>query len=315
MLLCCCKTQQSHRITMMKYLFLAALALATADAVTRVAVIELGPSGTVHRTTSNYSQTSSEGVVSFLAAVHGGNGRRKLQHAGMTVVSDLFSKPDSGVVVSLSGVDLETMPQVDAIVSNEGEHGVVGHMECPGSQSKAMLKNVDLEEVDVSSLRPKARGKAVESGISGVNMSVTSETAEVIDAQVAALIEDVQKSCHESGKTVILHLIVEEDAESPRRRLMSRRLDEEGEQNQGGDYDEDGNGQYSGYYGYGYFNSFGEWVTPYKTMFQIQYFNVVLWTSVGLVAVLFFSLSLMVNMPLMADTLLFGESAKVPLDD
>ena len=38
----------------------------------------------------------------------------------------------------------------------------------------------------------------------------------------------------------------------------------------------------NGYYGYGYYNAYGEWVTPYKTMFQIQYFNVVLWTSLGL---------------------------------
>ena len=44
-------------------------------------------------------------------------------------------------------------------------------------------------------------------------------------------------------------------------------------------------------------------------MFQIQYTNVVLWTSVVLVIVLTFCISLMVNMPLMADTLLFGEQA------
>jgi hypothetical protein len=65
------------------------------------------------------------------------------------------------------------------------------------------------------------------------------------------------------------------------------------------------------YYGYGYYNAYGEWVTPFKTMFQIQYFNVVLWTSVGLVVVLFFVIYLMIDMPLEADTLLFGESAKI----
>lgn len=46
-------------------------------------------------------------------------------------------------------------------------------------------------------------------------------------------------------------------------------------------------------------------------MFQIQYFQVVLWTSLGLVAIVYYSIYLMVNMPLMADSLLFGESAKV----
>jgi hypothetical protein len=74
----------------------------------------------------------------------------------------------------------------------------------------------------------------------------------------------------------------------------------------------DGSAQYNNaYYGYGYYNSDGEYVTPFKTMFQIQYFNVVLWTSVGLVVMLFFVIYLMINMPLEADTLLFGESAKI----
>jgi hypothetical protein len=305
---------------MMKSLFFAALALASADAATKVAVIELGPSGTVRRTTASYSETSAEGVVSFLSSLHGANGRRKLQHAGMTVVPDLFRKPDSGVVVSLSGVDLEAMPQVDSIMSNEGEHGVVGHMECPGSQSKAILKSIDVVEVDVSSLKPKVEERAIESGISGVSISVTTETASDVDAQVSSLIEDLQKSCSKSGKTIVLHLVVQEEQGAARRRLMSRRLEEGGENNEEQNQDEgngedNGDSQYSGYYGYGYYNAYGEWVTPYKTMFQIQYFNVVLWTSVGLVVILLFSLTLMVNMPLMADTLLFGESAKVPLDD
>ena len=78
-------------------------------------------------------------------------------------------------------------------------------------------------------------------------------------------------------------------------------------------------------------------------MFQIQYFNVVLWTSIGLTVILFFTVYLMLNMPLMVritaamaslvsccrtsslsftivsllqpDTLLFGESAKLVGDD
>jgi hypothetical protein len=46
-------------------------------------------------------------------------------------------------------------------------------------------------------------------------------------------------------------------------------------------------------------------------MFQIQYFNVVLWTSITLVVLTFATVSMMINMPLEADTLLFGESAKM----
>jgi hypothetical protein len=93
--------------------------------------------------------------------------------------------------------------------------------------------------------------------------------------------------------------------------------DENQDEEEGEEGDEDGNNNANGnngYYGYGYYNAYGEWVTPYKTMFQIQYFNVVLWTSVALVLVLFFTVYLMINMPLMADTLLFGESAKMAGD-
>merc|ERR1711915_809561 len=92
-----------------------------------------------------------------------------------------------------------------------------------------------------------------------------------------------------------------EGASTTQRRLEGEEEDAEG--------DADAQADNNGYYGYGYYNAYGEWVTPYKTMFQIQYFNVVLWTSLGLVATLFFSIYLMIYMPLMADTLLFGESA------
>ena len=55
--------------------------------------------------------------------------------------------------------------------------------------------------------------------------------------------------------------------------------------------------------------------TPYKTMFQIQYFNVVTWTAIGLALILIFCFFLMVYMPLEPDTLLFGESAKIVGDE
>eukprot|EP00980_Cylindrotheca_fusiformis_P009242 scaffold2012_cov193-Cylindrotheca_fusiformis.AAC.14 len=308
---------RSTTTTMMKYLFVAAaLFVASANAATRVAVIELGPAGTVHRSTSSHSETSAEGLVSFFSALHGGGGRRKLQHAGMTVVPDLFRKPDSGVVVSLSNVDLDAMPQIDSIMTNEGgENGVVGHMKCHGTQSKDILKKVDTEEVDASTLKPTVEAKAAESGMSGVNIEVTSENASEVDTQISTMVAEMQKSCHKSGKTVVLHLVVEEEAGSARRRLTSRRLEEEDGDKEEEDRDEGGEGN-SNYYGYSYYNpNTGELVTVSKTMFQIQYFNVVLWTALGLVAVLFYSLTMMVNMPLMADTLLFGESAKVPIDD
>lgn len=300
-----------------------ALAVATVDAATRVAVIELGASsGTVRRTTSNQLEASVDGVASFWNALHGYG--RKLQHAGMPVVPDLFSRPDSGVVIGLSGsIDLDAMPTLNSLFNSpDGEaqknEAVVGHMEVPGRECKHMMAKVKaVEAIDSpASLTTGFKTRTQGSGISGLQLEVTSSNAADVDAQIAALINR-NHSLISEGKTVVLHLVVEEDDGAARRRNLARRLeeakgDEEGENANG---EEAAAQQNNGYYGYGYYNVYGEWVTGYKTMFQIQYFNVVLWTSLSLVAILFFSIYLMVYMPLMADTLLFGESARVTHDD
>lgn len=327
----------------MRVLLAVALALVSADAATRVAVIELGKSGTVRRTTAVNEQTSADGVTSFWSSLHGYG--RKLQHAGMTVVPDLFSRPESGVVIGLTGVDLDNMPNLNAMMTRK-ENGVVGHMEVHGQQCNKMLGSVKgVQEVKSSGLSSTFETQAAQFGISAMKTEVTSENASDLDMQIAAMIQKADEEAKNSGTSVVLHLVVEEDDGAARRRRLARRLqdedgegegegegegqqeDNQGENNQGeeqgenqqdgnADGDADGNGQqYNGYYGYGYYNAYGEWVTPYKTMFQIQYFNVVLWTSIGLVGTLFFSLYLFVYMPLMADTLLFGESAKVAHDD
>lgn len=303
-------------------LFLASSA-SVVYANTRIAVIELGATGTVRRTTSasNREETSVDGVASFWSALHGYG--RKLQHSGMPVVPDLFSRPESGVVVGLSGtgIDLDRMPTLNGLLMNRQENDnddtrVVGHMQVAGNQCKKMLKNVQKQHSPGSSLKDTFASQAQESGISGMHVDVSSANAASIDSQIASLLNDYSSSLGGS-QTVVLHLIVEEEDGAARRRTLShpqgqRRLEQEG------DEDEDANAQgnnNNGYYGYGYYNAYGEWVTPYKTMFQIQYFNVVLWTSLGLVAILFFSIYLMIYMPLMADTLLFGESARVAHDD
>jgi len=75
---------------------------------------------------------------------------------------------------------------------------------------------------------------------------------------------------------------------------------------------ENGNQYSSNSYGaWAYYNDYGEYVTNVKTIFQIQYYNVVLWTAIGLVVCLMVATFTIMNMPLMPDTLLFGESAKV----
>eukprot|EP00339_Tiarina_fusa_P002161 CAMPEP_0117027148 /NCGR_PEP_ID=MMETSP0472-20121206/19876_1 /TAXON_ID=693140 ORGANISM="Tiarina fusus, Strain LIS" /NCGR_SAMPLE_ID=MMETSP0472 /ASSEMBLY_ACC=CAM_ASM_000603 /LENGTH=310 /DNA_ID=CAMNT_0004734323 /DNA_START=12 /DNA_END=944 /DNA_ORIENTATION=+ len=304
----------------MRVFLAAAFALASVDAATRVAVVEIGKSGTVRRTTSRSNDASPDGVASFWSALHGYG--RKLQHAGMPVVPDLFSRPESGVVVGLTGVDLDNMPQLNALMTEEGSNGVVGHMEVAGQHCNTMLRNVDnVASVEPATLDNAFKSQAAESGISALKMQVTSEIAADVDSQIAADLEKLRVDAAASGKTVIVHIIVEEDDGAARRRRLARRLSEDEEQEEGdeenndGDEeaeDEDGEGnqqQANGFYGYGYYNSYGEWVTPYKTMFQIQYFNVVLWTALGLIAALFFAIYLMINMPMMADTLLFGQSA------
>ncbi|KAG7356686.1 hypothetical protein IV203_001372 [Nitzschia inconspicua] len=307
-----------------------ALTVSIVDAATRVAVIELGATGTVRRTTTSSNlETSVDGVASFWSALHGYG--RKLQHAGMPVVPDLFSRPDSGVVVGLTGVDLDNMPTVSHLLNEEDRaEGVVGHMTVPGKQCQNMMNNVKkTTSVDsTSTISSTFQTQAQNSGVvSGLKVDVTSSNAAEVDAQIAALLKDTSL---EDGKTVVLHLVVEEEDGAERRRSLARRLEEaqgenkqEEQQAENGENNADGqnnaqgnnNNNNGGFYGYGYFNGYGEYVTPYKTMFQIQYFNVVLWTAVGLVAVLFFSIYLMVYMPLMADTLLFGETARMSQDD
>lgn len=262
----------------MRVLLAAAFALASADAATRVAVIELGKSGTVRRTTASEIDTSAEGVVSFWSALHGYG--RKLQHAGMSVVPDLFSRPESGVVVGLDNVDLDNMPHLNALMTKEGENGVVGHMEVPGHQSAAMLKHMNVDTVEASSFANAVQKHSNEAGISGLKMGVTSDNASEVDAQIAALVNDASNS----GKSVVLHLVIDEDDGAARRRRLARRLasgdegegegdneeenDKDGEEqdqnnNQNDDQDgEDGQQQqYNGYYGYGYYNAYGEWVS------------------------------------------------------
>ena len=79
---------------------LSLVATGGVHAATRIAVIEAGVGGTVHRTTSTTPETSVDGAASFVQAMHG----RKLQHAGMTVVPDLFKRADSGIVIGVSAV-------------------------------------------------------------------------------------------------------------------------------------------------------------------------------------------------------------------
>jgi hypothetical protein len=136
-----------------------------------------------------------------------------------------------------------------------------------------------------------------------VNLSFAGRPSSDADvhAALAPGLRKLKEMAVSSGRTMVVHLVVENDRPS-RPNAASRRLQENNGNNQAQQAD--------GYYGYGYYKN-GVWVTPYKTMFQIQYFNVVTWTSIGLALVMCYTFYKMLYMPLEPDTLLFGESAKL----
>lgn len=213
---------------MMKSSILIAAALAAAaDASTTVAVLELGKGGAVRRTTAKHTETTVSGVNSFWSNLH--DSGRKLQHAGMTIVPDLFNKADNGMVLGLmgSGVDLAAMPNLSGLVENEGAAHVVGHMTVEGANGAALLEKAgSAQEVAPASLVSTA--KSSKSGLSAMSVSVTDNNAATVDTEVASLIEAMHKEAMDAGKTVILHLVVEEEDGASRRRRLSRRLEDEG---------------------------------------------------------------------------------------
>jgi hypothetical protein len=305
----------------------AAAFLATvADARTTVAVLEVGKGGVVRRTTANSKQASVHGVASFWNAAHdevaGRNRRGSAQHPGMAVVPDLFSRADGGIAIGLSGgaVDLTSggaMPRLADLLDAEA----VGSFELSGSHSATLLKKAGAKAEDVvgsaadlaSSLKAKASA-AVDNRLEGLSIAVHDEAAaKAVDSAIAAAVQSLRKQSEESGKTLLLHLVVDEeqvpasheaeDIPSNRRRLEDN-VEDQNENNDDDNNDQNWNG--NNYNQRQASDGYGE-----KTIFQIQYFNVVLWSAIGLTIVLVSAISLMINMPLMADTLLFGESAKV----
>jgi hypothetical protein len=250
------------------------VALSTADAATRVAVIEIGKAGAVKKTNSKDTLTTVAGVSSFWSALHSPG--RRLQHAGMALVPDLFNRADGGMVLGLkgNGVDLDAMPFVKSLLSDEGSHGVVGHLDLNGNKGDALLEKVlGAEDVDATELASKCKGHAMSSGLTGMKTVVESKHSAIVDAQLRDLITSLDQELTAAGTTMVLHLVVEEEEGSARRRLLSRRLEDKEEdegENQDQNQDADGNNgnakQNNGYYGYGYYNAYGEWVSLMTTL-------------------------------------------------
>jgi hypothetical protein len=281
---------------------------ATASATT-VAVLELGKGGTLHQVTSSSPTSSTNGVLSFLQSVHDashdGNQRktRATQYPGMTVVPDLFSRPHGGVVIGIYGEaakNLQDMPTVSSFLSEESLSK--GHFHVEGDESRRLMRSINATPVKAAdfgeALTAKSRDalKTAANKIESVAINVaSSEEAVSVDAHINRMLRQLASEANEAGVTILVHLVVDDQRTSSRRRLA-----------------EDNNeGDGSSYEIPGYYDDNGNFITPYRTIFQIQYYNICLWTAIGLFTIFVSANLITVNMPLMPDTLLFGESAKM----
>merc|ERR1712151_877089 len=249
---------------------------------TKIRVLELGKGGSVRRTVKDSTVASTvEGVTSLWSAVHG-HGKKSSSKSDSGLVADLFNKADAGIVMKLG----------DEAVNNI-KHTIVGSLEVAGRQTSHLLSNI--EQVDAADI------KIVDEKFSALDLSTTKNAEE----EVSALLKRLHKEAEEKDNTVVVYLMNEDDSMASASVSNSRRRLEGDEDDQADDANQNGNGYY------GYFNDYGEWVTNYRTIFQIQYYNVVLWTTVGLFALAYVTNVMLVDMPPMEDTLLFGESAKM----
>jgi hypothetical protein len=298
----------------------SALSAFCADATT-VAVMELGKGGVLHRTSSSSPTTSAGGIVSFWKSTHDadskGNTReyRTVQFPEMTVVPDIFSRADGGVVVGVTGtgaVDLSLMPTLASLVEEDG--AALGHFHVEGKNGRKLLKHVNAPLVNAQDFSRVAgskfqaavtkEGNLLESVLVHVD---DKEEAAAVDASLARMLKSLDEEAEKLGSTIVVHLVLDNEDTTARRRLLTeerRKIEENNDQ------EEDENSDYT-YTIPGYYDSSGNFITPFKTIFQIQYYNIVQWTAIGLFTILLAANYMTINMPLMPDTLLFGESAKM----
>ncbi len=277
---------------------------AIVSAETAIAILEFGPGGSIHRTTSSAAADStSAAVASLWNALHrpsSSSSKRQL-HAGMSVVPDLFSKPDAAVVVGMHAESLKSMPTARTLMDvDETVDNVVGHVHVSGQAGLELMKlasSRELELIDVqdigtrlqSTAETAARGETV--GVATLFFAVDNDDdAAVADEQLGRMLQTLKKNAADYGKTVVLHLVVEEGGSSKRRRLEDNADNADADSSSSSSY----NNQ--------------------KSMYEIQSFNLYLWTSVGLFVVISMVMSAFIAMPLMPDTLLFGETAKIGSD-
>ena len=272
----------------------SAASASAASTETIVVVLEFGPGGSVHRTTSTASAASSPAAVaSFWNVLHRPSSSQLSskrapsmgQHAGMTVVPDLFARPDTGVVIGLRAESLKSMPNAASLLSDDSaNNNVVGRLRVPGSVGIELVKlaspKADAEVVEVgedagrrllSTAEAAARGEP--SGGNGIEAlllvvdAADADAAAAADEQLGRMLITLKGHAAANGKTVVLHLIVEQEGGAAAPASTSgRRLQEE-------DANANANANANSY------------SSNQKSMYEIQSFNLYLWTSVGLFVV------------------------------
>ncbi len=296
-----------------------ALSALNAEATT-VAVMELGKGGALHKISSSSPTTSTGGVMSFWRSTHdaSSNGEtrkeRTAQYPGMTVVPDIFSRADGGIVIGVTGeVDLATMP---TLASSLEEDGAVGHFHVEGKNEWKLLNHLNAPSVVASefdnAVQSKAKEAIAETGnkLEALSVNVQNkEDASAVDASLGRMLKSLSEQAEKAGSTIIVHFVIQDQDNGSHRRLLAeseqRKLEDQGNNN-------NNNGENDNSYEIpGYYDDNNNFITNYRTIYQIQYFNIVLWTAVGLFAILASANLMTMNMPLMPDTLLFGESAKM----
>lgn len=268
--------------------------MSSVSAETTIAVLEFGPGGSVRRSTSSTTEASAAAVSSFWDALHRPSPKRVWNpHAGMSVAADLFTAADAGIVVGVQGEGLKLMRTIASLMdAEETADNVVGHLHVPGQARAELVRRAAASAGDAALLPQEAAGERLQlaadaaargavEGIAVVSLAADdAAAAKEADAQLDRMLKTLKERAAASGKTVVLHLVAEDAA---RRRL---------EDNKEGEGD-NGNGN--------------AYAWNEKTIYEIQTFNLYLWTSVGIFLILAMAMSAFIGMPLMPDTLLFGE--------
>jgi len=294
--------------------------LSCADETT-VTILEFGPGGTVHRSTSTSTESNSAAVTSLWNVLHNPTTNNKQstisqQHAGMSIVPDLFTKPSSGIIVKLQGDEYKSMKMAQTLLDSSAttnKHSIVGHVHIPGQVGTNLMESATktyslnkgdgvIPSEDVSKHLSKTVDNASntdnlseEGSVETITLNVDNkDDAKNVDKHLSEMLSTLKKQAVDNKKTVVVHVIME-DGDNTRRRLE--------DQNNGEDENNNNNQNAN--------NQNQNSNSNYKSMYEIQTFNLYLWTAVGLFVIVFMVIGAFIDMPLMPDTLLFGETAKI----